>query len=220
MPATGSLRASVTDLPPSSPAVTDTASLIFSALAGLHNLTANDAELLHRAAAGARFIQTLGTYSRLERDLFRIALAELSESDAYVVEAAACCAVDIAISRNPQAWRADADLQRRALWLAAVLRLAEALCVRGSLAPDGAYATWTGTELYLEFDGSALTEARLGCARSRAAALEALTERRVILAHSATRRAQRETAAVTTDGRETFSRELRGANRLATARAS
>lgn len=219
MPATGSRRASVTDLPSPSHAIAKTADLLFAALAGLHNLTANDAELLHRAAAGARLIRSMGTYSQLERDLFRIALAELDESDAYVVEAAACCTVDIAISRSRRTWRAGAALQRRALWLAAVLRLAEALCGRGGHAPDGAYATWTNAELYLEFDGSALTEAGLSRARSRVAALEALTERSVILAHSATRRAQRETSAAPED-RETLGRELRGPRRLATARAS
>lgn len=170
-----------------SQATTESADLVFAALGGLHGLTDNDADLLRRAAAGLRFIQSVGAYSAVEHDLFLIALAELPDADALVVEAAACYAADVFVAASPE-WRRDRSEQRRALWFAAVLRLTDALCAHGAGCPDDVYAAWTAHELYLEFDGETLTESQVARARIRVAALEAVSGRTVLLARSSTRR--------------------------------
>jgi hypothetical protein len=170
-----------------SQATADSADLIFTALGGLHGLTDNDADLLRRAAAGLRFIQSVGAYSAAEHDLFLIALAELPDADALVVEAAACYAADVFVAANSQ-WRRDASEHRRALWFAAVLRLADALCTHSAGCPDDVYAAWTAHEVFLEFDGGALTESQVARARTRVAALEAVSGRTVLLARSSARR--------------------------------
>jgi hypothetical protein len=162
---------------------------VFDALAGLHGLTADNAELLSRAAAGLRFIRSMGTYSSTDHELFRIALAELTDGDAYTVETAACLAADIPTSddtwRRRRVGRYD---ERRALWFTAVLRLSDALCGRSSYGPSDVYATWTDQVLYIEFDGEKLTDSHVERAAERVTALEVLTGRRLVLASSHTRR--------------------------------
>ena len=173
-----------------SPAETaaDTAELLFSALGELHGLAVADSDLLRRASGGMRYIQSVGAYTDLEHELFCIALAELPVADAFVVEASACYAADVAMTAQAQWRRAGFSARRRAMWLAAILRLADELSSRGGARPDGACAVWNDDTLYLEFDGSAIAEDRLARAQSRVAALEAVTGRRVMLASSAARR--------------------------------
>lgn len=166
-----------------------TASLTFDALRGLHGLADRDAELLSRAAAGLRFIQSMEKYTTIERKLFRIALSGLAENDAFVVEAAAYYSADLVAYGDSEAWwRLSPADERRAMWFAAVLRLSDALCVGRPDAPTDAYAAWTDDIVYLEFDGDVLDRERLAGARARVAALEALTGRRAVLAASAERR--------------------------------
>lgn len=171
----------------SSQATAHTATSIFTALSELHGLPDDEAELLTRAAAGLRFIQSIGTYTSTDHELFRIALSELDESDALAVEAAACYAAERADRIDHKLLRGRTRLTGlRVLWFAATLRLSDALCSHGSNGPDRVYATWTDDIVYLEFDGASDTQ--VARARGRVAALEASCGRRVVLASSATRR--------------------------------
>jgi len=166
-----------------------TARLIFDNLQGMHGLGAHDSDLLSRAAAGLRFIRCAETYSIVEQRLFRLALVGLDETDSFLVEAAACYAADlIGVGDSRIWWQIAPRDERRALWFAATLRLADALCQGGTDAPEDVYAAWTDAILYLEFDGDCVGAAHLARARQRVAALEALTGRRVELASSAVRR--------------------------------
>jgi len=170
-------------------AIAATAEKIFFALKGLHGLRDSDVELLRRAEAGLRLIQSTQTYSTLERRLFEIALAELNPDDAFVVEAAASCAADLPSAIEPAAWRRVGFAEeRRAFWLSAILRLSDALCVIESGGADGVYAAWTDAVLYIEFDGALVGEASVARAQSRVAALAMIAEREVVLAASSARR--------------------------------
>jgi hypothetical protein len=165
------------------------AARIFTALEPLHGMSKDQVDLLRRAAAGLRFIRSMDTYTEVEHELFRIALAELRPADAFVVEAAACCAADLVPygdrGYQPPTRRAD---QLRALWFAAILRISSAVCAHGDAAPTDVFATWTADIVYLEFDGNEVSQRQLESARTRVAALEALTGRTARVASSAARR--------------------------------
>jgi hypothetical protein len=166
-----------------------TAGRVFTALERLHGIPARDDDLLYRASAGLRFIRSTGTYTELEHGLFRIALAELDPVEASVVEAAACYAADLVpFGERPDMYPADSDVLHRALWFAAVIRIAEALCPRVGAEPEAVFAVWTDSAIYLEFDGNCVSERRLAEATNRVAALEVLTGRKVLVAGSNLRR--------------------------------
>lgn len=162
---------------------------IFSALERLHGLSDHERELLQRAAAGLQFIRSTDSRSQLERQLFRAALADLDAADRYVVETAAYYAADIDRCPGPgirsHTGRRD---ERRALWLAAILRLAAALCPADSREPERVYATWTDEILYIEFDGNEPSGAQLAQAKARLAALEMVSGLRALIATSESRR--------------------------------
>jgi len=167
----------------------ETAAQIFMALSPLHALGADELELLGRAHAGLRFLDSTGVYSTVEHELFGIALAELPPAEAFVVESAACLAADcVALAEPTGSLAARQSQQHKATWIAAVLRLTEGLCTRGCARPSGTFATWTDDVLYLEFDGTSVSPEGLASARARLGALEALTGRRVHVAASAIRR--------------------------------
>jgi hypothetical protein len=175
-----------TELAPSAAGVT--AARLFKTLEPLHGLPSEDMDLLQRAAAGLRFIRSTGSYTELEHQLFRIALAELGTADAAAVESAACWAADLVPYEEPGGRSAAGHSRERALWFAAVLRISDAFCTRAHEAPEAVFATWTDTVLYLEFDGRHVSQACLADAKTRAAALEALTGRDVLVGSSAARR--------------------------------
>lgn len=166
-----------------------TAGRIFTSLQPLHGMPHDQEELISRAAAGLRFIRSMDSYTQVEHELFRIALAELPPADAAVVEEAACLAADLTpfgrLGRQGPTVRTD---QLRALWFAATLRIAAALCSSGDVPPTDVFATWTAEIVYLEFDGDEVSPRQLDSARARVAALEALTGRTVFIASSAARR--------------------------------
>ena len=150
-----------------------TASRIFTSLVPLHTLRLDDLELLGRAAAGLRFIRSSGGYSGLEHELFAAALAELDAVDAFVVEAAACHAADFAVLGEPSKPASQVRFaRRRALWLAAILRLADGYCALGGPEAQGVYAAWTNDVLDLELT-ICCPAGRVPAARARVAALEA-----------------------------------------------
>ena len=166
-----------------------TASRIFTSLVPLHALRLDDLELLARAAAGLRFIRSSGGYSGLEHQLFTAALSELDAVDAFVVEAAACHAADFAVLGEPSKPASQVQFaRRRALWLAAILRLADGYCALGGPEAQGVYAAWTNDVLYLEFDEFGTPDGQYQRARARVAALEAVSGRTVCVAGSTARR--------------------------------
>lgn len=167
-----------------------TALLLFDALGALHGLGDDDAELLRRAASGLRFIRSTDVFTDADDALFHVALADLSDRDAFIVETAARYAADLVpdfsgtrIGANPGRGR-----ERAALWLAGILRLADGLCPIGSRGAQSVYATWTDSVLFLEFDGASVSRALLVRAAGRVTALEALSGRRIVLAGSDARR--------------------------------
>jgi hypothetical protein len=166
-----------------------TAVRIFTSLGPLHALHIDDLELLGRAAAGLRFIRSSGGYSGLVHELFGAALSELGAMDAFVVEAAACHAADFAVLGEPTRPASELGIaRRRALWLAAMLRLADGFCVLGGPEAQGVYAAWTEDVLYLEFDEFGVPDGQCQPARARVAALEAVSGRTVCVASSTARR--------------------------------
>jgi hypothetical protein len=166
-----------------------TSGRIFAALESLHGMSQDQADLLSRASAGLQLIRSMGRYTHVERELFRIALAELSPPDAYVVEAASCFAADLVpLGLGGRSLPTDHADQLRALWFAAVLRIASAICAVGETPPTDAFATWTTELIYIELDGDAVSRRQLDSAMTRVAALEALAGRRVVVASSAARR--------------------------------
>jgi hypothetical protein len=163
----------------------DTAGRLFAALADVHLLKREDAVLLTRVGAGCRFIRAMHPFGENERSLMRIALADLSVTELFVVEASASRVAELAFEGERRAWRRlSDDDQRRVLWFAAILRLAEGIdAVRhgslGSIRIDDNDETLT-----LEIAGASWSEhdARqlLGCK----SALETVSGRRVVLTSS------------------------------------
>jgi hypothetical protein len=167
----------------------DTARRLFAALARLHGLDGHDGELLGRAAAGHRFIRAMQPFDDHGLALMRIALADLQTPRARVVEASAGYAADLVLDGTRGAWqrlcRAD---RHRVMWFAALLRLAEGIDAVGGPPLCAIHAAWTDEVLHLEIDGVPLSENQVKRILERSAALEAITERRVLLTSSTCRR--------------------------------
>lgn len=174
--------------PASTPSpIETTAALLFDGLGALHGLDPDDRESLSRAAVGLRFIRSMGTYSTIEHELFGLALCELPGCESFVIESAACLAADrIALDPQRQWSRMNGENRRRVMWLAAILRLADALVGDSRRAIEGVYAAWTDETLYVEVDGVAGCEPEV--VQARTAAIEAASGRRLVVTSSATRR--------------------------------
>jgi len=173
----------------------DMAALLFDRLGQLHGLSLHDRELLHRAAVGVTFIRTTGSYSTLEHELFGLALSDLPEVDARMIEAVSCLAADRVALQSGSARGASASERRRELWLAAILRFGDALVAERRAPVGDVYVAWTDAVLYVELDGSVGDDDASGAHVSRAAALEAVSGRRVLLTSSARRREAAQTPA-------------------------
>lgn len=166
----------------------DAASLLFGVLAPLHGLEDRDAALLERAIAGRRFISAMHPFGRRERALMRIALADLCDVEALVVEVSASYVTDLAPEVEKDEWTqlGDHDL-RRVMWFVAILRLAERLDAVCRVAADAIHAAWTDEILHLEVDGADLSPQDVERVLDRVAALETITGRRVLFTSSARR---------------------------------
>ena len=186
----GMLDSSVRSAP-----LADAAALLFDRLGPLHGLALHDRELLRRAAVGVTFIRTTGSYSTLEHELFGLALGDLRDHDARVVEAVSCLAADCVALHVGAERAASASEYRRELWLAAMLRFAEALFGQRRAPVGDVYAAWTDTVLYVEIDGLDGSDDLSGVVPTRAAALEAVSGRRLLLTSSARRREAAQTPA-------------------------
>ncbi len=139
---------------------------LFEALGPLHRMTGHDAEVLMIAAGAMRPAE---------------ATQPLTATDYRVIDGA----LDFAADALPHFWPAItgglpvAD-SRRALWIAAMLRLATAL--DWDCGPvDDVYVAWTTDVLHLEVDAARATSRALTCVRNRTAALEFVAGRRVLL---------------------------------------
>jgi hypothetical protein len=165
----------------------ETAASLFDCLGPLHGMRLGDHELLCRAAIGVGFIRAMGDYSTIEHELFGLALRELGPLEAFVVEAVSCLTVDRVALDSDGWWSGmQADDRSRILWLAALLRLADALVGEQATPIGGVYAAWTDDTLHIEVDGAAAgSDERV---RNRMAALEAMSGRRLLLTESARRR--------------------------------
>ncbi len=110
--------------------------------------------------------------------------------DAFVVEAAACHAADFAVLGEPRrAGLAACRSPDAALCgLRQYLRLADGYCALGGPEAQGVYAVWTEDVLYLEFDEVGAPDGQCQRARTRVAALEAVSGRTVCVASSSARR--------------------------------
>lgn len=165
-----------------------TATRIFSALEPLHGLAFETVELLWHAADALAFISSSRAFGHVERELVRISLGDLCPADAFVVETGACLAAGL---DGPSAPGVPASVDHhdlhRALWVTAILRLAVGYSGETSAIPAAVYATWTDEIVYLEFDDAARCPVRLEHIHERAAALELLTGRSLIVSDSAMR---------------------------------
>lgn len=162
---------------------------LFRALAPLHGLAAADVSLLERAAAATRFIAVMHPFGLGERELMRIALADLGEQESCVIEAAATYAADLAFEDGHLVWdRIDAQGRQRVMWMVAILRVSECLDRVCCASSGSVRATWSTDVLNLEIGGVPLSRYDLGQLAGRVAALEAITARRVSFTSLAQRR--------------------------------
>lgn len=100
----------------------ETSAILFSALASLHGLSPRDAELLERSVAGRRFILAVHPYAAAERALMRVALADLAENEAIMVEAAASFVADIPFEDDAVWGTLGAYDRRHTIWFVAIQR--------------------------------------------------------------------------------------------------
>jgi hypothetical protein len=172
-----------------SAATGDTARRLFATLSRLHGLDGNDGELLGRAAAGHRFMRAMQPFGDHGLALMRIALSDLQTPKARVVEASAGYAADLVLEGTRGAWQRLCHADRRCvMWFAALLRIAEGIDAVGGPPQGAIHAAWTDDVLHLEIDSVPLSEHQVRQILERAAALEAITERRVLITSSACRR--------------------------------
>jgi hypothetical protein len=166
-----------------------TAERTFWALTGLHGLRERDVALVTRATAGYRFIRAMHPFGAHERALMRIAIADLTPADSFIVEAAATCAADLPFEGDDGEWdRASGQDRCRAVWISAILRLSTSLDAVHSSSVGGIHAAWSPEILHIEIDGVALSDHDLERIRGRRAALEAVSGRRVLVTSAARRR--------------------------------
>ncbi|MBI5231181.1 MAG: hypothetical protein HY876_03335 [Coriobacteriales bacterium] len=163
-----------------------TAARIFAALQPLHHLQDSDVDLLSRSAVALAHFRSVGPCT-IERKFSGHALRNLHPCQAAIVETVSLLAADVPSVSSGEAVRCrPSDIQRRTLWLAAILRLADGLCSAIDASPDGVFAVWTDECVFLEVDGVELSPRSLMACR--VAALGAASGRRFIIASSHARR--------------------------------
>lgn len=165
----------------------ETSAVLFNAFTPLHGLSARDANLLERSVAGRRFILAMHPFASAERALMRVALADLAENEAIMVEAAASFVADIPFE-DDSAWNLlDAHDRRRTIWYVAIQRLAEGLDDVCHGDPGAIHVAWACGMLHLEVDGCALSQFEIDRVLGRSAAIEAVTGMRLLITSVARR---------------------------------
>jgi hypothetical protein len=176
---TRKLTATIADGP-----VADIACGLFDRLAPLHGLPADDRRLLTcacRVRAIARDPQALaGDGADVTAPLAGLGCRELA-----IVEAVNHYAAEVLPRTGHSIWRRlEAGERHRVAWLVALLRMAEGLAFELAGSAEGIYATWTDSLLHIEIDGGHVFGQQLTTARRKAAALESVSGRRLLLTSS------------------------------------
>jgi len=165
----------------------ETSAVLFAALAPLHGLSQRDAQLLERSVAGRRFILAMHPFATAERAVMRVALADLAEHEAIVVEATASFVADVPYEDDVAWSNLNADDQRRTMWFVAIQRLAESLDDVCHGDPGTIHAAWACGMLHIEVGGVSLSQFEIDCVLGRAAALEAVAGMRLLMTSAARR---------------------------------
>ncbi len=173
----------------SNPVIDTTAALasrLFERLSGLHGLLDCNSAVVPHAVAGLTCIRASGLWGSSARLLLRMALDDLATTDAAVAEVAACYACDREPSAESLALLGPHG-RTRALWVAAVVRLSEAVALAAGGPVAGVHAAWTDTVLHVELDGIDRS-CDVSHTVNHAAALEMLSGRTVMVTSSTLRR--------------------------------
>ena len=164
--------------------VVDVACGLFDRLAPLHCLPECDRELLERSC---RIRLVVSDPHALAGDGVDVAepLGDLGCREVAIVEAVNHYASDLLPHTGHGIWRRlDAEERHRVAWLVALVRMAEGLSLELRGSAEAIYATWTDTLLHIEVDGGHVFGQQLTTARHKAAALESMSGRRLLLTSS------------------------------------
>lgn len=165
-------------------AVADIACSLFERLAPLHALPADDRVLLERACRVRLMVTDPHALAGDGVDVTQ-PLEELDVRGVAVVEAVNHYASDFLPRTGHGIWRRlDPLEQHRVAWLVAIVRMAEGLASELASTTEGIYATWTDSLLHIEVDGGHVFGQQLTAARHKAAALESVSGRRLLLTSS------------------------------------
>jgi hypothetical protein len=168
-------------------AVARVACRLFDRLVPLHGLADRDRELLGRACSVRSAVRDPHSLAGDGVDV-TAPLADLGGRDVAVVEAINHYASDLLPHASHRIWtRLDGSEKHRVAWLVALLRMAEGLACEFAGSVENIYATWTDSVLHLEIDSGHMFGKQLARARRKAAALESVSGRRVLLTSSYTR---------------------------------
>ncbi len=169
---------------PPSEAVVGIACGLFDRLTPLHALSEDDRGLLERACRVRLVVTDPHSLAGDGVDVTE-PLGELGCREVAIVEAVNHYASDLLPRVGHGIWRRlDAAEQHRVAWLVAIVRMAEGLEVEFAGSADGIYATWTDSLLHIEVDGGHVFGQQLTAARRKAAALESVSGRRLLLTSS------------------------------------
>jgi hypothetical protein len=173
--------------PPCSPpseAVVEIACGLFDRLTPLHALPEADRGLLERACRVRLVVTNPHSLAGDGVDVTE-PLGELGCREVAIVEAVNHYASDLLPRAGHGIWRRlDGEERHRVGWLVAIVRMAEGLAAEFAGSADGIYATWTDTLLHIEVDGGHVFGQQLTAARRKAAALESVSGRRLLLTSS------------------------------------
>ncbi len=180
-PTTDSLSATKA---PSRSKVASIACALFDRLAPLHALPADDRGLLVRACCIRALVADPLALAGDGVDI-TAPLDDLDGRGVAIVEAVHHYASDVLPRTGHGIWgHLEAPERHRVAWLVALLRMAEGLATEYAGSADGIYATWTDELLHIEVDGAHVFGQQLNAAHRKAAALESVTGRRLLLTSS------------------------------------
>ncbi len=159
---------------------------LYRHLTDLHGLPENTEATVARAAAGLPCIRAMSLWGPVSRVLFEISLDGEDPDEVLIAEVAACYACDLEPKAESISGLEALEI-RRALWAAAVIRLAEAAVLDSRGEVTGVHAAWTDTHLHVEFDGVS-PQRDISRVANHAAAMEMLSGRSVVVTSSRRRR--------------------------------
>ncbi len=171
-------------LSPTREAVVDIACGLFDRLHPLHALPPEDRSLLERACRIRLVVTDPHAMAGDGVDVTE-PLGELGCREVAIVEAVNHYASDLLPRVGHSIWRRlDGGERHRVAWLVAIVRMAEGLATEFAGPADRIYATWTDSLLHIEVDGGYVFGQQLSAAQRKAAALESVSGRRLLLTSS------------------------------------